>query len=99
MMKTLTPSPLLSENNKALKEWGTVVEALIRGEQTLLIRRREPVHNEFFLYPTFGPKQTRRSFQKQFYGTYDKAMASKLRRKVEIRCYAQVKETIEVNDV
>jgi len=98
-MNTLTPSPLLSENNKALKEWGTVVEALIQGRQTILIRRRGPVHNEFFLYPTFGPKQTRRSFQKQFYGIYDKAMASKLRRKVEIRCYAQVKETLEVNDV
>lgn len=99
MMNIPTPSHLLGENNKALKEWGAVVEALIHGEQTILIRRKRPAHTEFFLYPTFGPKQTRRSFQKQFYGIYGKAMTSKLRRKVEIRCYAQVKETIEVDNI
>jgi hypothetical protein len=94
-----TSSSLLYENNKALKEWGTVIEALSDGIQTILIRRRAPVHNEFFLYPTFGPKQTRRSFQKQFHGIYDKAVASKPRRKVMIKCYAQVKENIEVSNV
>lgn len=94
-----TASSLLGENNKALKEWGTVIEALTSGKQTILIRRRSPVSSEFFLYPTFGPKQTRKSFQKQFHGIYDNAMASKPRRKVKIRCYAQVKENIEVNNV
>ena len=90
---------LKRENNKALKEWGTVVEALSDGIQIILIRRRRPAHNEFFFYPTYGPKQTKRSFQKEFYRIYDKAMASKLGRKVEIKCYAQVKETVEINDV
>ena len=94
-----TSFSLKRENNKALKEWGTVVEALSDGIQTILIRRKRPAHDEFFLYPTYGPKQTKRSFQKQFHGVYDKAIASRLRRKVEIRCYAQVKEAIEVNDV
>lgn len=94
-----TSFPLKRENNKALKEWGTVVEALSDGIQIILIRRKKPAHNEFFLYPTYRPEQTKRSFQKRFYRIYDKAMASKQGRKVEIRCYAQVKETIEINDV
>ena len=86
------------ENDKALKEWGTVVEALSNGTQTLLIRRRRPTHNEFFLYPTYGIKQTRKSFQKHYHEIYDKVMSSKLKGKVEIKCYAQIKEIIEVND-
>ena len=97
-MNSYEPSSLKKENDKALKEWGTVVEALSNGMQTLLIRRRKPTHDEFFLYPTYGIKQTRKSFQKQFHEIYGKVMSSKLKGKVEIKCYAQIKEIIEVND-
>ena len=98
-MSIYSPFSLKKENDKALKEWGTVVEALGNGIQTLLIRRRRPAHNEFFLYPTYGIKQTRKCFQKQFHDIYDKAMSSKLKGKVEIKCYSQVEEIIEVNDL
>jgi len=97
-MSIYSPFSLKKENDKALKEWGTVVEALSNGIQTLLIRRRRPAHSEFFLHPTYGIKQTRKCFQKQFLGIYDQAKASKLKGKIEIKCYAQVKEVIEVND-
>jgi predicted type IV restriction endonuclease len=98
-MSPYSTSSLKKENDKALKEWGTVVEALSNGIQTLLIRRRRPAHNEFFLYPTYGIKQTRKCFQKQLHDIYDKAMSSKLNGKVEIKCYSQVEEIIEVNDL
>jgi len=97
-MSTYGSFSLKKENDKALKEWGTVVEALSNGIQTLLIRRRRPAHDGFFLYPTYGIKQTRKSFQKQFHEFYDKVMSSKLKGKVEIECYAQVEEIIEVSD-
>ena len=97
-MNSLTPTRK-GDNYKALKEWGTVVKALSDGKQTILIRRRRPAYHEFFLYPTYGIKQTRKSFQRQFHSIFDRAMASKLRRGVKISCFAQVKEIVEVNDV
>ena len=56
------PGMSVMTSSIALKEWAAVVEALARGQQTLLLRKGgvgdpgetfELAHREFFLFPTF----------------------------------------------
>ena len=53
---------MLTSNRIAFKEWASVVEALGKGEQILILRKGgihekgkkfDVTHNEFFLFPTF----------------------------------------------
>ena len=53
---------MLESNGVAFKEWASIVEALGKGEQILILRKGgihekgkkfDVAHNEFFLFPTF----------------------------------------------
>ncbi|GAI03469.1 unnamed protein product, partial [marine sediment metagenome] len=85
------------KNNKALKEWATIVKALGEGKQTILIRRRElkSTYDEFFLYPTFT-SQTKDKFKGQFHSDFDTTMTARAKGKVPMEFYAQIKEVWEV---
>ena len=63
----------------ALKEWAVVIEALARGQQTLLLRKggiADPdetfqlEHREFFLFPTFEHQQ-RDQIRPEFHPLFD----------------------------
>lgn len=87
------------KNNKALKEWATIVKALGKGKQTIFIRRRIiKKGREFFLYPTFGPHQNKRTVQENFHLGLEEALASKSEKHIELKYYATVQETIKVSD-
>ena len=85
------------KNNKALKEWATIVKALGEGKQTILIRKRElkSTYDEFFLYPTFT-SQTKDKFKGQFHSDFDTTMTTRAKGKVTMEFYAQIKEVWEV---
>jgi len=85
------------KNNKALKEWATIVKALGEGKQTILIRKRElkSTYDEFFLYPTFT-SQTKDKFKGQFHSDFDTTMTARAKGKVMIEFYAQITEACEV---
>ena len=85
------------KNNKALREWATIVKALGEGKQTILIRKGELkfTHNEFFLYPTFTT-QTKDKFKGQFHLDFDATVTGRAKGKVMMEFYAQIKEVCEV---
>lgn len=85
------------KNNKALKEWATIVKALGEGKQTILIRKRDLklTWNEFFLYPTFT-SQTKDKFKGQFHLDFDATMTGRAKGQVMIEFYAQITEACEV---
>ena len=85
------------KNNKALKEWATIVKALGEGKQTILIRKGElkSTYDEFFLYPTFTA-QTKDKFKGQFHLDFDATVTARAKGKVMIEFYAQIKEVCEV---
>lgn len=102
------------KNNKALKEWATIVEALGEGAQTLLIRQKgrfivktekgfKTAHNEFFLYPTYNfskARQAKEKFQSKFQDLFERALSSKpIKNIINIKYYAQVVEILEIDDL
>jgi len=96
------------ENEKALKEWATVVKALGEGKQTILVRsgrfitKREGklkfTYDEFFLYPTFT-KQTKDKFKEQFHSDFDAAITARVKDKIMLEFYVQIKEIYEVAEI
>lgn len=96
---------MVPSNRLALKEWAVVVDALVNGQQSFLLRKggiAEPggafrvEHSEFSLYPTFlhqDKQYIRSDFHHAFGQTVNQAEAIG---RVRIASYAIVTETIPV---
>ena len=86
-------------NDKAVKEWATVVKALGEGKQIVLVRKRElkSTYDEFFLYPTFTG-QSKGKFKDKFLSDFDATVAARKQGKVLIEFYAHIQEVHEIKD-
>lgn len=94
----------MSNTHIALKEWSTIVDAIGRGEQLLLVRKggiADPgegfqlKHREFFLYPTWEhqkPELLRPEFRARIQPPVDA-------RQVPLQVYAGVALQKEVKDL
>lgn len=76
------PDMTVMTSQVALKEWAVVVEAVARGQQTLLLRKggvADPdetfqlAHREFFLFPTFE-HQKREQIRAEFHPLFDEVV-------------------------
>ncbi|MFX0097783.1 MAG: DUF1802 family protein [Candidatus Hodarchaeota archaeon] len=94
--------------DKALKDWSTVINALGRGIQTILIRKGgrfvteeketfKIAYDNFLLYPTYAPEQ-KKNIKKQFYDLSDRAFSSRPAEGVKIEFSARCEDVIEVKD-
>ena len=92
--------------NKALKDWSTVISALGKGIQIVIIRRRPLVtgeqgqfriaHNEFLLYPTYNhPKE---KIKEQYHALFEESISSRLSERVKMEYLARCEEIIEVDN-
>lgn len=93
------------ENHIAFKEWASVVSALARGKQILILRKggiREEggefqvEHNEFFLFPTYE-HQNKEDLKSSAYDDLNQAIQTKPDpTKTPIRYYVQTKSVIHL---
>lgn len=47
-------SSIRGENDRAVKDWSVVIEALGSGKQVFLLRKYPPAYREFLLQPSYN---------------------------------------------
>jgi hypothetical protein len=100
---------MVDRNQKALKEWASVVKALGEGKQILLLRkggiqeknrRFEMEESEFFLFPTFEHQEkVMLKPEFQVYIDQSQRQADHWAGKVELSYYAVVEEIFQVREL
>ncbi len=99
---------MLTSNSHALKEWAAIVDAMDRGQQTVIIRkggiaeeagRFEVEQREFFLYPTYL-HQSLKIVQPQYHQQVRPIVTSVPdASEVTISHYALVEEVLRIKDL
>ena len=84
---------------KCLNEWNAIIEALGKGEQTILIRRYSTTLKEFLLYPTISYvnyKNFSNSFKKEYADFVESNLLPNFKGKeYEIKYYAKVEKIMK----
>ena len=84
--------------NKALKDWSSIISALGKGGQTILIRRPafRVSYNEFLLYPTYGhPKD---KIKEEYHPLFEESISSRPSKGVRIEYLARCEKIITTSD-
>ena len=84
--------------NKALKDWSTIISALGKGSQTILIRRPafRVSYNEFLLYPTYGHSKDK--IKEEYHPLFEESMSSRPSEGVKIEYLARCEKIVPTND-
>lgn len=89
----------MRSTHKCLKEWNTIIEALGRGKQTILIRNYKTNVTEFLLYPTVS-YVLKDGYLDSFQGKYqsfveENVLPDKKEDKVLIKYFAKLERIVE----
>ena len=88
--------------NRFLKEWNAVVEALVQGYQTILIRKYGTNMKKFLMYPTTGylvHDDFLKSFQGKYHEFVTKNSAPEIKEdQIKIKYFTKVEKIIQYND-